>query len=231
MSVRRGRRVVSSTTIPRSADEEANQPCASAIARCVLNNRGFKKSGHLYTHKAGKIIQMVEVQRSRWNDRNMVAFTLNGGIHVSGVTSTFRRKPEPEQPGITDCCITVRVGMLGVSKLDIWWKLSANNDPDHDNQVAEEITSATTGLVLPFLDRFQSEEQVTQFLSQERGPRDEFVEPRVPALRHAYAALLWARLGAIATAHECLDRAQSESRKTPLEDVVARFAKRWKEEC
>jgi Domain of unknown function (DUF4304) len=197
----------------------------------ALKDRGFKKSGALYTHEAGNVTRMVEVQRSRWNDQDEVSFTLNCGIHVPGVTSIFRGNPEPKRPKMADCCISVRVGMLGASKLDIWWKLSANDDPAQDVQVAEEIASVTTSLVLPFLDRLQSAEQVAQFLSRDRGPRDEFVEPRAPALRHAYAAVLWARLGAIEMAHECLNRAQSVSRKTPLEEVVARFAEGWKVEC
>lgn len=193
----------------------------------TLKDRGFTRSGGVYSRKSGDITHIVEVQHSRWNDQEKASFTLNCGIHVPGVTSVFRRTPEPNRPRLADCCVTVRVGMLGDQKLDIWWKLSVEDDRNRDVQVANEMVSATTRMALPFLDRFQSEEQVALLLSQERSKGDEFVEPRVSALRHAYAALLWARLGDHDRAHECLSRAQIESKKTPLEDVVARFAENW----
>jgi Domain of unknown function (DUF4304) len=196
----------------------------------TLKERGFTRLGGVYARESGDIAHIIEVQQSRWNDQSKASFTFNCGVHVPGVTSTFRVKPEPKRPRLADCCVTVRVGMLEDSRLDIWWKLSVDDDPHRDLHVAKEIVSATTRLMLPFLDRFQSEEQIALFLSQDRSKRDEFVEPRVPALQHAYAALLWARLGDTDRALECLNRAQIESRKTPLEDVVTRFAEEW-ERC
>jgi hypothetical protein len=193
----------------------------------ILVQNGFNKRGSVYTRASRSLLHMVDVQHSRWNDTIEVSFTLNCGVYMPGVTSTFRNISEPKQPKPTDCCIAVRVGMLTESRLDRWWRISKTDGSDCDRKIGEEIVSVVERFVLPFLQRFQQEKSVPEFLSQPRHGADEYVEPRADGLRLSYAAIAWSILGARSDCQTCLERAISLSKKTPMESIISSFASRF----
>jgi hypothetical protein len=199
----------------------------SEAATATLKTRGFKKRGKAYIRQTGRLGHMVDTQFSRWNDGKEVSFTLNCGIYIPGVTSTFSNSPEPNHPKLEDCCINVRVGGLTESKLDVWWKLSERDTPERDMEIREEICSTIERTMLPFLDRYQNEKAVAEFLSQQRIDADKYIWPRAEGLRLSYAAIIWHMLGVRDTCRECIERAVRESTNTPVDGVVNAFAIRF----
>ncbi|WP_437565854.1 DUF4304 domain-containing protein [Sorangium sp. So ce542] len=194
----------------------------------ALTPHRFKRRGDDYVRRIGETAHIINVQRSRWNEDNRVNFTLNCGVHISHVTSAFRNLPEPAQPKLTDCCISVRIGMLTASRLDIWWELGDPDDANGYAKVQQDVAMRTADSVIPFLERFQNEHQVAEFLSSVRTGADELVEPRAQALRMAYAAVIWLKLGNADRCSACIEEAERQSKRTPLEDAIAAFASRWR---
>ncbi len=192
-----------------------------------LKQHGFNKRGNVYVRQSEEVFQMVDVQYSRWNDAEEVNFTLNGGVYVPGVTSRFSNSPEPKRPKLRDCCITVRVGMLTESHLDVWWKMSASDGVLVDRKIKEEIASITENTLMPFLERFRDAKAVAGFLSKQPATEDQHIEPSAEGLRLSYAAIIWAKLGASDRCQTCLERAMQRSRNTPLEGTVTSFTKRF----
>lgn len=193
----------------------------------VLKRHGFQRTGALYVRRFGDMLHMIEAQHSRWNDTTRKSFTLNCGVYVPGVTSTFWNTPEPKKPKLTDCCISIRVGMLREPRCDIWWEVSHDDSLEKDAQIQADIVSIITESVLPFLSRFQNESEITQVLTEESSSADGFIEPRASATRLAYAALLWRRLGEVSKCSSCINESKQRSKKTPLEAVINAFASRF----
>jgi hypothetical protein len=192
-----------------------------------LKRRGFRKKGALYSRAIERVTHLVDVQYSRWNDKERVSFTLNCGIHVRGVTSTFRGTREPPEPKPSDCCMSVRAGMLTKTKQDVWWEVLEPQDPEAEAEIGRQVPALLTDAVLPFLSRFETEEAVALFLSEERAPEDDHVEPRAPGLGFAYAGILWRALGNSERASACLADAVKRASNTPLEETVSNFARRF----
>lgn len=188
---------------------------------------GFKKRGNLYVREVGHLLHMVDVQYSRWNDAGQLSFTLNCGIFIPGVTSRFRNAREPKAPRPIDCCVSARAGMLRQPYMDVWWKILADDAPEKDGKIREEIISIITSSVLPFLDGLENERAVADFLSRRRDERDKYVEPRAEGLRLAYSAIVWSMLGVRDRCQKCIEQAVQESNDTPLESVITSFARRF----
>ncbi|WP_437878160.1 DUF4304 domain-containing protein [Sorangium sp. So ce513] len=187
---------------------------------------GFKRRGDDYVRRIGEVSHVVNAQRSRWSEGGRVSFTLSCGVHVAHVTSIFRNLPEPALPKMTDCCISARVGMLTASRLDIWWELGDSDDADECAKVQRDVAVTTAESVILFLGRFETELQVAEFLSSTRTRSDELVDPRAHALRMAYAAVVWRKLGDVDRCSACIEEAERQSKRTPLQDVIVAFASR-----
>ncbi|MGK3970051.1 DUF4304 domain-containing protein [Sorangium sp. So ce118] len=194
----------------------------------VLKSCGFERRGDDYIRRIGEMSHIINTQRSRWSEENRTSFTINCGVHVSQVTSVFRSLPEPAQPKLTDCCVSVRIGMLTASKLDIWWELADSSDASECAEFRQDVAVKAAELAIPFLGRFETEFQVAEFLSSRCTAADELVEPRAQALRMAYAALIWRKLGDADRCAASIEEAERQSKRTPLEDIIAVFASRWR---
>lgn len=206
--------------------ERLNKILLESIAR-RLKEHGFRKRGDVFSRECRRVVHLIDIQYSRWNDSTETNFTLNCGVYMPGITAAFRNSAEPKVPKPTDCCIAVRIGMLTESQTDSWWTISAADDPERDDAVREEIASVLEQVALPFLNRFDDPRAVAEFLSGETAKNDEFVEPRAPGLRFAYAALAWRVLGETRRCQEDLRRAVASAERTPLQDIVSGFARRW----
>lgn len=189
---------------------------------------GFHKRGDLYVRRLGELCHIIDVQRSRWNDTHRISVTINCGIYVPGVTSAYWNTPEPKQPKATDCCVSVRVGMLRTPWNDIWWEVSNDDGIEKAALIQADISSIIVELAMPFLNRFQTTLEVVRFLTEGRIEADKFVEPRADVTRLIYAGLLWRGLGERSRCSTCIDEAKRLSKKTPQEAVVVAFADRCK---
>jgi len=213
---------MSGTTLKARAKKLLSESLTPALA-----HHGFKKERNRYVRPSGGVAQMVDVQYSRWNDKNEVSFTLNCSVYVPGVTSTFRSSPEPPRPALTDCCVTIRVGMLTQSNLDKWWKLTTDDDLTEDEKIGRELSSLTDNVIVPFFERVADPLAVAKLLSEPTARFVEYFDPRAEELRAAYAAIIWRNLGETAKCRTCISRALELSKTMPLEDVIGDFSRRF----
>ena len=191
-----------------------------------LSQAGFRRTGNGYKRTFGGVSHVVDVQYSKWKNPNKVSFTLNCGVYVPRVVSVFHGTAEPLRPKLTDCCVYVRGGMLTDEKLDTWWSVAV----EKNIEVASASSAAEAMIkqhILPFLERFAEPADVAEFLSSHRCVSDTSVEPRADAVSHIYAAILWRTAGGSERCREMMDTALREAARTPLADVVAKFAARF----
>ena len=212
---------------PAMAKGRVDEVLQGSIAE-ILKLRGYRKHANLHVRAVGAVCHMIEVQFSSWSPKNADRFTLNCGVYVPGVTSVFWNKPEPQRPKLTDSSIYVRVGMLAPSRLDIWWEVTNEGPSDNDARIQSEIRSALIDMALPFVGRFETEQQIARFLTEEPGEEDKLVEPRAAATRKVYAGILWRKLGDEAKCTVCLVEAMRQAGKTPLKPVVEKFVARFR---
>jgi hypothetical protein len=86
---------------------------------------GFKKNGNGFNKKIGEITQVVNIQKSRWNHKDNVAFTFNIGFFNAEIYIDFWNKGIPKFIREYDCQITFRLGQLAKG-IDYWYELNEN---------------------------------------------------------------------------------------------------------
>ena len=191
----------------------------------ALAGRGYRRSKDIYLAIGVGLTALIEIQRSRWNDRSAAQFTFNGGIYVPGTLSRYLQQEEPIRPTVADCCISVRIGMLDQSKLDRWWTLTAT-DGDMSVQISEmavEVREQVCGVLVPFLATFQTVLDVADFLALSINSSTQFIAPQAASLRAAYASLIYSKNGNQALALDCYAKAVREAQGMPNEAFVKRL--------
>lgn len=190
----------------------------------LLRSRGFRKRGTLYVADHGEVSWLVDVQNSRWNANDEAQFTVNGGVYVPGVVSGYSLRPKPAVPKMVDCCLSVRIGMLDESRVDKWWKITPLDRPEEvvDEGIAIEVRRHVEFLLLPFLERFESAAAVAEFLERPTDRATGLVAPQSSPQRHAYASLIYSKLGNSAKARKEIEQAVREAEGTPIEGVIKR---------
>lgn len=191
-----------------------------------LDAQGYRRCDFVYYDERAGLTALIDIQRSRWSDRSEAQFTLNGGIFVPGIVSSYLRQEDPRQPTLADCCVSVRIGMLDQSRLDRWWKAtaSAGEGPIQISAVAIEVREHVDRLLLPFLAKFQTPSEVANFLAEPISPATRFIAPQAASLRYAYASLIYSRNGDQSLAHEAYANAMREAQGMPNEVFVKRLS-------
>jgi hypothetical protein len=187
----------------------------------LLKSYGFKKSGGAYVREDRELAWLVDVQRSLWNDAFEVQFTLNCGIYVPGVVSTYVNRPEPATAKLKNCCITARIGMLSNSKRDHWWILRSDDDPSIvDPAIGKDIQERVKNDLVAFLQKFETREDVIEFLEEPRSKAYQCVLPQSEIQCLTYAAILYSMLERKEKCFETLNAAVEAAHKSPIEGVV-----------
>lgn len=186
----------------------------------MLKEQGFKKSQLTFTRQLENIAFLIDIQKSRWNDKNEAQFTLNIGIYVPGVFSTYINNAEPTKVKIEHCTCYIRLGMLASNPKDIWWKLSQTDSFEIDNQVNQELIEKLNDLVFPFFSKFESSLDVAKFLASDLGKEFNQLFPLSKAQRLAYSAIIYFKLGEKNKSNELFTIACNISRKSPIEEII-----------
>jgi hypothetical protein len=170
---------------------------------------------------------LVDIQKSRWNDPSEARFTLNCGIYVRGVLTTYANRPDRASPRIEDCCISARIGVLAKEAKDVWWKLMATGDTElSDSIVGDEIRERIEQFLLPFLREFETVQRVAMFLDAPIARSSSLVSPQSEAQRYCYAAVLYSQIGEAKRRDAALRAAESAAAGGPIEGIVTRLKER-----
>ncbi len=184
----------------------------------VLRPLGFRKTRRVFVRRLDDLYWLIDVQKSRWSDKDQASFTLNAGVHVPGVLSVYINRPEPTAPSIDFCCLIVRVGMLSEERRSRSWKLRLEDDePGSDDRIAVDVLSRVDGELLPFLQRFNSRRDVVSYLQGPRPPAERFVSPQENDPRRLpYLAILQYLLNEGSSALSTLEQAEEVAKGKPL---------------
>lgn len=68
-----------------------------------LKSLGFKKSKNNYTRDLGEMAYIINIQKSRWDDKEEAKFTFNCGIYVPEVFSIYSNIENISKPQIENC--------------------------------------------------------------------------------------------------------------------------------
>jgi hypothetical protein len=130
----------------------------------LLFENGFKKRGLTWNRGSGEIVQVLDLQKSKFSDAERIDFTINVGIWARPVWMVLSGATPPRFIKESDCYTSFRVGQLLADfcpkATDLWWILTNENDVE---RVGVEVRTIVSDKCLPFLDRFRSLEDVKQF--------------------------------------------------------------------
>ncbi|MBV9852549.1 MAG: DUF4304 domain-containing protein [Armatimonadetes bacterium] len=209
-----------------SALEERFKTVIHEALTSTLTPQGFRRRGRVYVRRLEDLAWMMDVQRSRYNTREEIQFTINCGVYVPHVLSTYLGLPEPISPTSVDCCISARIGMLSEDRLDKWWTLRDQAQAPEDEQAALDVRKRITRHVLPFLERFPSTREVAVYLERPRPRNEGRVSPHTEAMAFGCAGIVHLLRGERETAHDVLAKAVLTATGTPAEEHVRSLAQR-----
>jgi Domain of unknown function (DUF4304) len=137
----------------------------------VFKELGYRRQGNnfrqYYPEGWGRILN---VQKSAWNDRNHIQFTINVGLYLleaERVNNWGRvsagRFLEP------DCLVRKRIGRLIGANADTWYALNEESPTD---VVEQQVLADVLAYVVPFLQQVRSADDIVRRLLQEKWPND-----------------------------------------------------------
>ncbi|MFN0052081.1 MAG: DUF4304 domain-containing protein [Planctomycetales bacterium] len=187
----------------------------------LLAAKGFERDRDVFVCDKQSMQWLIELQRSKWNSSGQIDFTFSIGVYVPGLFSTYSGRLEFETRSAPTCCIHGRIGMLDPDHFDSWWSLSREECSEQfDDSIRQSIIDKLVRIAFPFLARFESLNDVAEFLVSARKPLDKTVFPQSHAIAFAYAAILYQRLGLPKEQMTALARAEEEARGSPVEEIV-----------
>jgi hypothetical protein len=192
----------------------------------ALTPRGFTKRGLVYEKTLPELVWLVDLQRNRPSSLEEMSFTLNCGVFIADLTSTYADRPAPSTLKVTDSNIGARVGVLTPERLDKWWTLRSDDSlPSHDERVISEIQFHLLEYILPFLESIGTKSAALDFL-EKRPLGNALVWPLNDIIRVAYCGVLYYLLKDKQRAKDRLTAAQERATGTPNEKHIRSLCSR-----
>ena len=134
------------------------------IIQPFFKELGFKKNGNGFNNKTNEIIQVVNFQKSKWNNNEKIEFAINVGFF----SSYLNEKEVPKFLREYDCQIRFRIGML-IKNYDYWYCLSFE---DEKEKLINELNEDLEEVLKPFLMKYQSLESLKELISENEKIRN-----------------------------------------------------------
>jgi hypothetical protein len=135
----------------------------------LLKAQGFRKQAMTWNRDEGDVIQVLDIQPSRWNDRAKQEFTLNVGGLSKVAWETCWGKPVPKHITIEECCPTFRIGQILAGfppeATDFWWRLTDDMSDAETNTIRDSLVDAVCKKCLPILDQWRTEADLLRAFS------------------------------------------------------------------
>lgn len=126
----------------------------------AIEGIGFAGNKRTYRRLRNGMLDIVDLQLWKNNDANRARFTINLGIcvpaaleRVAALESFAYLRTSLASPGITECAVWERIGMLMPDPNDKWWTVSSGADP---SAVATEALTRLVEFGMPWLERYPS---------------------------------------------------------------------------
>jgi len=134
----------------------------------LLKEHGFKKSNITWNRNSVEVTHVINTQKSRFNEKYYIRFTLNVGMWMQPVWSIYHNLEIPKFISINNCFPDFRLGELlyDFSKVrDKWWLIT---NVDDVKVVGEELYNALAQKCIPFLDQFKLMSDVKTFVDKNK---------------------------------------------------------------
>lgn len=126
-----------------------------------LKDDDFKRRGNHFFKRNRAIGYCLNIQNDKWNNREIIRFTLNIGIYTDSFWLEHYDSKHtgivPSFPKEYECDIRKRIGGLPPAHDDKWYYITANTDV---LKLWEEIEHDLTEYVKPFFDKYHVESDV-----------------------------------------------------------------------
>jgi hypothetical protein len=116
---------------------------------------GFVAQGRVFRRAQGAALQMVELELGKYNDASQARFTVELGVCYPQLLEALAAleqfayfRPRLATPGITECVVRQRLGMLIEPPADCWWSCGAATA---GLPAAEDIIALLSAHGLPWL--------------------------------------------------------------------------------
>ncbi len=173
-----------------------------AFLDAPLRVAGFTRKARVWNRPRGNLVDVVDIQTSRWNEPGNQSFTLNLGVFVPAIYRTCWQKEPPRFAKEEDCLVRRRLSeglgevLYGGKQKEQWWTIHDSTDID---RVGNEVAGLLVSRVIPFFDRMDSLAAIHDVLEKSAGP-----EAKTPLAR-IYLAVVKAELGDSAAAWSILN--------------------------
>jgi hypothetical protein len=111
-------------------------------------------------------VAIIQFQRSQWNQRGDIRFTLNTSIVSARLLERFGHSADVSRASEADGHLRERIGFYSNAKLDTWWRL-------HEGSEATGIISEVLQLLelaVPYLDERSSDEALVELWQSGTSP-------------------------------------------------------------
>lgn len=165
-----------------------------------FKTHGFTREKHTWNRRVDTLIDVIDVQSSRWNDERTCDVTLNIGVFVPEVHELCWDGDSLAFVQESDCMVRTRLGALQQAnvprkkQLDRWWSLG-----DDVSETAHEVIGALSTFALSYLDQMHSQESI-----QDELDREVSAGAAAPASM-LYLAIVRARIGDREGARQVMD--------------------------
>lgn len=176
----------------------------------LMREQGFRKQRNTFWIRGDGTWGVINFQKSQWNTRDYMRFTINVGVEADVLRVDSRRE---QPPHCATCSIDERIGAL-LGRGDTWWELRG---PDDLVAVADEVEQALRACAIPFVKKFPEQRSLLLYWQRVLTERPEPVIWKVRLHKVAQLAELFgdealAALTAEAVCeHQALIRRERES--------------------
>jgi len=160
----------------------------------TLKSAGYRKQGARFRQEvSATVIQLVNIESSRWNVGSEGEFTVNLGVYHRDLAALHDALPVVESPLVHDCIVQQRIGFVMPVGRDFWWSINPKTDLV---ALGAEVAAAWLKYGKPWLDAKSSLD----------GARDFLLEKK----HYFLVAMASAAIGNQDDAHHWLDKAIKE---------------------
>lgn len=119
-----------------------------------LKASGFKRSKATFHRPVGDNWEVVNLQRSRYSDREVVRFTVNLAVGIGRLREGVLTWADGKRPNEYKCHFRERLGILSSGR-DTWWRVSPDTNVV---ELAEAVLLAIETYGLPWLEARSTDE-------------------------------------------------------------------------
>jgi hypothetical protein len=113
-----------------------------------MKEHDFRKQRYVWWRANEDVIDVIDIQKSRWNDASGASFTVNLGLYWPTIQKAISRESQSKVPRIYECTVSTRLGPMFDDGRDFWWKVSS---PVEIEYVGSDVCTKLLEYGLPWI--------------------------------------------------------------------------------